>query len=77
MTATQHQIDADRRPPIGLTMTYRVGEAERTGRVCYYERGSGQRWWQVCDDLSPFAWRTLMLDDARIVAPAEYRKPAK
>lgn len=75
MTATQHQIDADRRPPIGLTMTYRVEGAQRTGRVCYYERGTGSRTYQVCDDLSPHVWRTLMLDDVRIIAPAEYRKP--
>lgn len=75
MPATQHQIEADRRPPIGSTMTYRVGGVERTGVVCHYERGSGQRWWQVCDDLSPFVWRTLMLDDVRIVEPAEYRRP--
>lgn len=75
MTATQHQIDADRRPPIGLTMTYRIGGVQRTGRVQSYQCGTGSPTYQVCDDLSPNVWHTLMLDDARIVAPAEYRKP--
>jgi len=75
MAATQHQIDADRRPPIGLAMTYRVEGVARTGRVCYYERGTGSRTYQVCDDLAPYVWCTLMVDDARIISPPEYRKP--
>lgn len=75
MVATPHQIEADRRPPIGLTMTYLVEGVPRTGRVCYYERGTGFRTWQVCDDLRPNVWRTLVLEDRRIVAPAEYRRP--
>ncbi len=75
MTATQHQIDADRRPPIGLTMTYFVEGAQRTGRVCFYQRGTGRRDYQVCDDLSPYVWRTLWLGDPHIVEPAEYCKP--
>jgi hypothetical protein len=74
MVATQHQIDADRRPPIGLPMTYRVGGVPRTGRVCYYQRGTGHPDYQVCDDLYPNVWRTLVLDDARIVEPPEYRR---
>lgn len=74
MVATEHELAADRRPPVGLTMTYLVEDVPRTGRVCYYERGTGSRTWSVCDDLPPYVWRTLMLDDARIVGPAEYRK---
>jgi len=75
ITPTQHQVEADRRPPIDLTMTYLVEGYPRTGRVCYYERGTGSPTYQVCDDLAPHVWRTLMLDDARIVAPAKYRRP--
>ena len=75
MTATQHQIDADRRPPIGLTMTYLVEDVPRTGRVCFYQRGTGHRDYQVCDDLWPHAWHTLWLGDPHIVEPAEYCKP--
>lgn len=76
MMPTPHQIEADRRPPVGLTMTYLVEDVPRTGRVCEYQRGTRSRTWQVCDDLSPHVWRTLMLDDARIVEPAEYRPPS-
>lgn len=75
MVATPHQIEADRRPPISSSMTYLVGGVPRTGTVCHYERGSGSRWWMVCDDLSPYVWRVLALQDRRIVAPAEYRRP--
>lgn len=75
MVATPHQIDADRRPPIGLTMTYRVGGVQRTGRVQSYQRGTGSPTYQVCDDLWPNVWHTLWLGDPHIVAPAEYRRP--
>lgn len=75
MMPTQHQIAADRRPPVKLAMTYLVEGIPRTGTVCHYQRGTGSRMWQVCDDLPPYVWRTLMLDDRRIVAPAEYRRP--
>lgn len=72
MAATEYQLAADRRPPIGLPMTYLVEGAPRTGRVCFYQRGTGSRTYQVCDDLAPYVWRTMMLDDPRIIEPAEY-----
>lgn len=76
---TPEQIAADPRPPIGMAMTYLVGGTPRTGRVCFYERGTCPRYltWQVQDDLPPWAWRCLYLGSKDIIEPAEYRHGAR
>lgn len=70
--ASPEHIAADRRPPVGTAMTYLVGGTPRTGRVCYYQRGTGAVTWQVQDDQPPWVWRCLYLGSKDIVEPAQY-----